>query len=293
MSVPQAEQARQRQVCIDHTTQYRFDSPVFLEPHVLKFSPQYSLHQKIITHSLDISPQPAGSENIIDPEGNYVRLCWFEGEHEELKIRSVISMKLRPYNPYGFLFHPGSASSLPMCYSAEQQQLLKPALFEPWAQQVSVYAQECLHASDNHTSRFIAELMNRIHNDFLYRPRREGYAKTPVELLESREGSCRDFCRFFMACARSVGLASRFVSGYFVGETDEPSELHAWTELYLPGAGWRGYDPTHNIADYGTHIALAKSVSPEQSLPLVGNYRGRAKSTLETTLLLNNEQSGQ
>jgi transglutaminase-like putative cysteine protease len=100
-------------------------------------------------------------------------------------------------------------------------------------------------------------------------------------------GSCRDFTVLYMALCRSLGLACRFVSGYHIAESQAEAELHAWAEVYLPGAGWRGFDPTYGVAVQENHIALSASPYPEFCLPISGHYKGLANSKLETKIQIN------
>ena len=105
--------------------------------------------------------------------------------------------------------------------------------------------------------------------------------------MVNRKGSCRDYAVLFSALCRALGLATRFVSGYYVGvaPVDVPNQthhLHAWVEVYLPGGGWRGYDPTQHEVVAGNHIPLAASCLPEEITPVFGSYRGSATSELIT-----------
>ena len=96
-------------------------------------------------------------------------------------------------------------------------------------------------------------------------------------------GACRDVSVLFNDACRSLGLPARFVSGYFEGDPDNPeNDLHAWSEVYLPGAGWRGFDPTHGLAVAARHVALIAGIEPDQAAPLTGSFRGtEATSEIE------------
>ena len=130
-----------------------------------------------------------------------------------------------------------------------------------------------------------------IFKNFAYEIREEGAPNTPEVTLLSRKGSCRDYAVLFSALCRAMGLATRFVSGYYTGAApvDLPNQthhLHAWVEVFLPGGGWRGYDPTQHEVVSGNHIPLAASCLPEEITPVYGTYRGAATSILTTNVFI-------
>ena len=136
----------------------------------------------------------------------------------------------------------------------------------------------------------VSEILNKTIN---YEYRKMGSPRNPVDTFESELGSCRDIVQLFIEICRYMKLASRFVSGYFCEKPDSPDakpELHAWAEVYLPGGGWIGFDPTLNLVCQGYHVALSTSASPEQTLPVSGTYRGSASSEIQTFLEIENKE---
>ena len=117
--------------------------------------------------------------------------------------------------------------------------------------------------------------------DFVYEFRPSGAPNQPQETLASKRGSCRDWAILYMAAARAVGLAARFVSGYYFDEKPELAELHAWVEVYIPGGGWRGFDPSLGLACYGHHIALATGASAAVTAPIQGTFKGDARAEMK------------
>ena len=121
--------------------------------------------------------------------------------------------------------------------------------------------------------------------DFVYEFRHLGAPNQPEDTLASRRGSCRDWAILFMACANAVGLAARFVSGYYFDENPEAPDLHAWVEIYIPGGGWRGFDPSLGIACYGHHIALATGAAAADATPIQGSFLKGLNQTSPTMKL--------
>ena len=123
-------------------------------------------------------------------------------------------------------------------------------------------------------------LSKRISEECAYKQRHTGEPYSAQKVLSDRRGSCRDLAVLYMAAARAAGLAARFVSGYYFDQSPKHPQLHAWAEVYIPGGGWRGYDPTLGLACYGHHIALAAGASSFQTAAVEGAFLGKPKSTI-------------
>ena len=129
--------------------------------------------------------------------------------------------------------------------------------------------------SENNSLKFLTELTDYIYKNFEHEFRDEGPAQEPEETLGSKKGSCRDFVVLFAEAARSMGFAARFVSGYTEGDLSlMQNHLHAWAEVYIPGGGWRGYDPTLGLAVADRHVAVASGATPLEAAPVSGSFRG-------------------
>jgi transglutaminase-like putative cysteine protease len=133
---------------------------------------------------------------------------------------------------------------------------------------------------------FLSELSRKIHQEIDMPIREVGQPLPAEQTLREKRGACRDASVLFMECCRSQGIAARFVSGYQEGDNEaERRYMHAWAEVYLPGGGWRGYDPTHGLAIADRHIAVAASARPEMAAPTRGTFRGTgAASRMHTDL---------
>jgi transglutaminase-like putative cysteine protease len=151
---------------------------------------------------------------------------------------------------------------------------------------VTAFAAELSLAVDRDTLRFLDRLNRQLFSDFSHIHRETGMPQSPSMTLQSRQGACRDLTVLFVDCCRAEGLTARFASGYQRGNLQsERRHLHAWPEVYLPGAGWRGFDPTHGQAITDTHVTVAAAARPQDTMPVSGVFTGQgASSTLDYEL---------
>ncbi len=252
-----------------HTTTYSYSDAVFLEPHTIRLRPRSDPAQRELSYSLAIEPAPARLSHALDSEGNSVACAWFEGLTERLEIVSRLEVETLRRNPFDFLWRDGArrlgfryseTDALARFMSAGETRLEPTA----WA----------LARSGGETLPFLTRLNERIYESIKVVVREEGEPYSPVETLQRGAGACRDLAVLFCACCREAGLAARFVSGYHAGDAGvQERRLHAWAEVYLPGGGWRGFDPTDGLAAADRHIALAAAAQPEDAAPVTGSFR--------------------
>ncbi len=262
---------------IDHLTTYRYNQAVFLKPHLYRLYPHSHGHQRLLSYQLDVTPKPLGRSSVVDLDGNTVIKLWFEQPTEQLQLQSQSRVETLQTNPFEYLLDDG-AERLPIDYPSSLRSQLLPYLTPPvvipqGVDPVAVeLAEELLHLADHQTLRFLNDLNQRIYSQCNYVTRLEGDPQPPGITWRTKRGSCRDVTVLFAAVCRAVGLAARFVSGYQEGDPDqEDYDLHAWVEVYLPGAGWRGYDPTHGLAVADGHISVAASPYPRSAAPVQGS----------------------
>jgi transglutaminase-like putative cysteine protease len=262
---------------IDHTTEYRFTRPVFFEPHQLRFCPRSDGSQRVLRFSLQVEPQPTGLTHSLDVEGNVVSVAWFGDVHDRMVLRATTEVETLRENPYDFLLTPTN-QRLPLGYQRWEAALLGPALRRTAPIHVDPareLAEQLREAARSEVVPFLARLTETICNRFKVIHRENGGPWPPATTIEQRQGACRDLAVLWIDVCRSVGLAARFVSGYQEGDADQDKRyLHAWAEVYLPGAGWRGYDPTHGLAVADRHVAVTASADPQQAAPVSATYRG-------------------
>jgi len=251
---------------------------VALQPHVLRLRPRCDGCQTVHSFSLEVSPEPAGIYQVIDLEGNATVQAWFRESTDRLHFQATSVVETHRTNPFDFLLEPW-ATKLPIDYPASLLCALAPyfqrdgllTIIDPAIAQL---AHEVYQAVAGAPVNFLTELNQRIHQSCKYTVRETGEPLPAAVTWNQKLGSCRDLSVLFMETCRAMGLAARFVSGYQEGDPNQDRELHAWAEVYLPGAGWRGYDPTSGIAVSDRHITLVASTLPRCAAPVSGNFRG-------------------
>lgn len=148
------------------------------------------------------------------------------------------------------------------------------------ADSVTAYAKDLRIEAGQKTLAFLDCLNNSLYSGFEYIYRHAGPPQTAAHTLQCRQGACRDLAVLFVDCCRAQGIAARFVSGYQRGNLQQNlRHLHAWPEVYLPGTGWRAYDPTHGLAVSDTHVAIAAAANPEDTMPVTGAFIGDGTSS--------------
>ncbi|MGK7931152.1 MAG: transglutaminase N-terminal domain-containing protein [Microcystaceae cyanobacterium] len=259
---------------INHRTVYNYNQSAKLSPHVLRLRPRSNGWQRLIHYSLKIEPIPLNIAQIEDLEGNDVIQIWFDQPTRKLMIESDFQVETLIDNPFIFQLEPW-ALQLPFDYPLSVLSRLNPYL-KPYNPNIDPIAAELahdiLHEVQNNTLDFLFTLNQKIYQNCQYLTRETGEPFSAGITWKKQEGSCRDFSILFIEVCRAVGLGARFVSGYQEGDPDQTElDLHGWVEVYLPGGGWRGYDPTHGLAVSDRHIALAASAIPKYTAPITGH----------------------
>lgn len=271
---------------VHHSTVYRYREPVSLGEHRMMFRPRDSHDLRLIRTGLVITPKPVQLRWLHDPFDNSVAVASFEGKTTELSFESSITLEHFENTPPEYPLED-YARTYPFRYSDEDYPNLMRALTPHYpAETVSKWALQFLDPSETTATMKILRAMTRgIREEFTYTRRTEKGVQAPEETLRKRKGSCRDFAVLMMEASRSLGVASRFVSGYIY--TPSTSGLagggatHAWLQAFLPGAGWIDFDPTNSIIGNRNLIRVAVAWAPENVLPLWGTYSGPAEAFLE------------
>ena len=281
-------------LALQHTLRFRYSQPVFLEPMQLRLRPRSDGSQQVESFRLEVSPGPAGWSESVDLHGNAVSQIWFDELHDGLTLAASCYVRTRRENPFDFLLEH-DAQQLPMTLDFEHARVLAAFLdagdIRP---EVAEFAETIARENDRRPLDTALGLARSISERFDWTTRPSGPPWRPEETLDRGEGSCRDLTVLYLACARKLGLPSRFVSGYQHQRPDDakarPSEdashsLHAWAEVFLPGAGWRGIDPSAGILTADHHIAVSAAPGPVGTMPTEGSFRGtEATSDLETSI---------
>ncbi len=270
---------------VRHETSYRFSEPVLLETHRIRLRPRADPGIRIESYSLEVTPACARRWHL-DAVGNAVASCVFEGPAFALDVRASADVETTARDPYDFLLDAG-AVEIPVSFDPDDAQALVVcrARRRPHPDPIGELAARVLGASGPGTVAFVGALCREVHGLVRSEKRVDGSARPPRRTLTLGHGACRDVTVLLADALRSVGLPARFTSGWFAapGAPEEP-DLHAWTEVYLPGAGWRGFDATTGLAVDERYVPLAASVRPAGAAPVTGTFRGSAKATLTSRL---------
>jgi uncharacterized protein (DUF2126 family)/transglutaminase-like putative cysteine protease len=287
-------------VAVEHRTVYRFDRPTDIGPHLVRLRPAPHCRTSITGYSLRVSPAEHFVNWQQDVYGNHAARLVFTQPATELSITVDLVADLSPINPFDF-FVDDSARQFPFEYplgSAEDLAAYLRRVDEPGAPVGSGAGPRLRHwleefdapsAKGTAIVDFLVELNRRVAGDIAYSLRMEPGVQSPDTTLETGVGSCRDSAWLLVAMLRELGLAARFVSGYLVqlvpddasaNLTEDFTDLHAWAEVYVPGAGWIGLDATSGLLAGEGHIPLVGSPRPEHAAPISGST-GPAVSTLE------------
>lgn len=270
-------------VRIAHVTRYTYDGPVSLGPHTLRLTPAPHLASRVLTYNLQITPQPRMSWQH-DAWANRIVRCTFDHLDEEvrsLEVRVDASFDLVHVNPFDFYVEE-DCRQVPFAYPDAVAKELAPFLdASDVPAEVVTWLQDLPH--EGYVVDYLVALNAKVANDVGYILRMEPGIQTPVETLSLKQGSCRDVAWLLVHALRARGYAARFVSGYLVQLEDEGNipgvqrgmdsdvlDLHAWAEVYVPGAGWIGLDGTSGLLTTEGHIPLATATQPELAAPLSG-----------------------
>jgi transglutaminase-like putative cysteine protease len=260
---------------ISHKTIYTYSRPVFLEPHQLRVRPRCDGWQNLTYFDSKIEPRPAGSSDGIDIDGNVTANVWFQGLTKILIVESRAKVFTQYRNPFNYLLAE-RADRLPVSYLDPVQAYLAPYIVrQSESHFVEQFARHIANLTEWKTLRFLTALNREIYECCRQIAREHGEAQPAEETLLKKRGSSRDLAVLFMEACRYVGIAARFVNGYHEngGETYK-RQLHSWGEVYLPGVGWRGYDPSQGLAVTDRHVALAAAGIPLLAAPVAGTFRG-------------------
>ncbi|WP_254562365.1 transglutaminase family protein [Dyadobacter diqingensis] len=269
---------------VRHTLDYSYDFPVELDSHTFYLYPKSYPHQRVLQYSLVIDPVPSNIVKNVDAEGNVQQVVhFFNGAVTNFKVQAEMTVCSDPVNVFDFVLFPFTTQFFPFLYDNRIYKYLIPYLDRSDVTgYVEQFARRIASEVNWGTVPFLVELSKYIAENFSYQNREFGVAYPPDDTLRDKTGSCRDYSRLFIAACRSLGIAARFVSGYLYGNLMQAHELHAWVEVYLPGAGWRGFDPTEGKVIANNHISLGASADFDQLAPVMGFFRGSAQSSLVT-----------
>ncbi|MCW2249162.1 uncharacterized protein (DUF2126 family)/transglutaminase-like putative cysteine protease [Azospirillum fermentarium] len=269
-------------VALNHKTIYRYDRLVSLSPHIVRLRPAPHCRTPILSYSLKVTPKKHFLNWQQDPQSNYQARFVFPEKTRELVVEVDLVAEIAAINPFDF-FLEEKAQTIPFSYEPWLEKELKPYLeTEPVGPLLRQYI-DAIDRTPTPSINFLVAVNQRLQQDIGYVIRLEPGIQTCEQTLGKRTGSCRDSAWLLVQILRHMGLAARFVSGYLIQLTadqkalDGPSgpesdftDLHAWTEVFLPGAGWVGLDPTSGLLAGEGHIPLACTPDASSAAPITG-----------------------
>lgn len=269
-------------VALSHRTIYRYDRLVSLGPQVVRLRPAPHCRTRILSYSLKVRPERHFLNWQQDPHGNWLARFVFPDRTRELAIEVDLTAEMAVINPFDFFLEP-SAEQVPLTYEPLLRKDLEPYLeCAPPGPRLAAWLAEVPRGTTG-TVDFLVHLNQRLWRDVRYLIRLEPGVQTPEETLALASGSCRDSAWLLVNILRQLGLAARFVSGYLIqlkldvkaldgpsGAAQDFTDLHAWADVYLPGAGWIGLDPTSGLLAGEGHLPLAATPDPQNAAPVTG-----------------------
>jgi transglutaminase-like putative cysteine protease len=270
---------------VRHATTYRYDAPVTFGQHRLMLRPRDSHDLRLVDAELSLSP-PGKLRWLHDVFGNSVVLVDFEEPAAALSIVSTLTIERYALARLDFPIAP-EAETYPFMHSADDRSdlgRLRERHYPDPRGLVELWAKQFILETPTNTFNLLATMNAAIRGSFDYHAREEEGTQSPVETLEIKSGTCRDYALLFIEAARALGFGARFVSGYLYDPVLDGGDAmqgagatHAWAEVYLPGAGWVEFDPTNGLIAGENLIRVAVTRDPAQAVPIGGSYLGEGK----------------
>lgn len=283
---------------VSHLTRYEYAQVVSFSPHALYLRPRETPLLRVARFKFNISPN-AKVTHAFDAFDNSLNWAHFWDRANALNIRTEFEIETLESNPFDFLVR-NDAVSFPFSYSDYERYTLASYLAAPAGEVRSAITSWLeLHFANRPTETvpFLTALNQTLSNAITYRRREVGAPQSAITTLQNGYGACRDYAVALVDICRTLGVAARFVTGYVFTENGhvraDENSMHAWVEVYLPGAGWKGIDPCHGIACGDTYVPVAHAPIPECVSPVQGSYYStvRVPSQLTTNVLVQNLMS--
>ena len=284
-------------IALTHRTSYRYDRAVGLGPQVIRLRPAPHSRTPVVSYALHVEPKPHFINWQQDSQGNFLARVVFPDKVTRFDVTVDLVADMATINPFDFFLEP-DAETWPFAYDPVLTQELAPyRRLTPPGPLLNAFFADTPRDSQPTVSMLVA-LNRRIQQHVSYIVRMEPGVWTPEEVLGAGKGSCRDSAWLLVQVLRHLGVAARFVSGYLIqlaadvkpvdgpaGPEADFTDLHAWAEAYLPGAGWVGFDPTSGLLAAEFHLPLSAASDPRLAAPVSGTHEA-CGVTFSTSLSL-------
>jgi transglutaminase-like putative cysteine protease len=287
---------------IHHKTEYRYAHPVAFGEHRIMLRPRDGHDLRVLSGSLEIVPEPMSLRWIHDVFGNSVAIATFDERAQTLSFSSTATVEHNPAEEFA-LTPDDPAYFYPFPYDKEEfpdlAQFIAPQYGDPNGE-LSAWARNFLdEEGPTPTFNILSGMTHGIRQAFTYRKRHEQGTQHPLDTLQTKSGTCRDYALFMIEALRRLGIAARFVSGYLFIPGDRAhgyvggGSTHAWVQVYLPSAGWIEFDPTNGIVGTRDLVRVAVARDPRQAIPLHGTYLGSADAFVGMDVSINVVSAGE
>src|SRR5689334_17230114 len=279
-----------RKLRVVHTTRYVYDNPVERSVHRLHLCPINDWDQKVLAHSLTLKPDIETNE-FEDVFGNWVTTFEINTPYSELVIAADSIIELYDADPFSFA-KKKIRPSFPLAWMPWEQAMLEPYLRpvelpDTELRELFEYAMSFVKKNQQDLMETLFDINLTIFHDYRYTPGKTTLATTPYEVFVNKQGVCQDFANLFICMARLLGIPARYVCGYIytgnVGEHRAGSDAsHAWVQLYIPGIGWKGFDPTNGVLPGTGHVRVGVGRHYRDATPAAGTLYTAVKETMTT-----------
>ncbi|HTL93814.1 MAG TPA: transglutaminase family protein, partial [Steroidobacteraceae bacterium] len=290
-------------VSLHHATRYQYDRAIALGPQIVRLRPAPHCRTRVQSYSLKVTPTEHFVNWQQDPNGNWLARFVFPERTREFTVTVDLLADMSVINPFDFFVDP-AATEYPFKYPSELDEELAPYLRKETAGPLLTEYVASVPRAPLHIVDFIVALNQRLQKDIRYLIRMDPGVQATEETLKLRSGSCRDSAWLMVQILRHLGLAARFVSGYLIqlrpdlksldgpsGAAEDFTDLHAWTEVYVPGAGWSGLDPTSGLLCGEGHLPLAATPHYRAAAPITGGLEpAKTEFSFEMSLTRINEK---
>jgi transglutaminase-like putative cysteine protease len=287
---------------IHHKTEYRYSHPVAFGEHRIMLRPRDGHDLRVLAGELQITPEPMTLRWIHDVFGNSVAIATFDERAKTLSFSSTATIEHMPVDTFA-LTADDPAYFYPFLYDSEEildlREFIAPQYGDPQGE-LSGWARNFLDGEGpTPTFNILSGMTHGIREAFSYRKRHAHGTQHPLDTLQTKSGTCRDYALFMIEALRRLGIAARFVSGYLFIHGDREhgyvggGSTHAWVQVYLPSAGWIEFDPTNGIIGSRDLIRVAVARDPRQAIPLHGTYLGSADAFVGMDVSINVVSAGE